>query len=106
METMNPSRAAWRTSSHSGTNGNCVEVAVAWRTSSRSGGNGACVEVATAWRTSSHSGTNGECVEVAADPVALVLVRDTKDREGPALAFPPAAWRRFAAHVKAGPAPR
>jgi hypothetical protein len=76
-----------------------------WRTSSYSGGNGACVEVAVAWRTSSHSGSNGDCVEVGADPAARVLVRDTRDREGLVLAFRPAAWRRFARQVKAGPRP-
>jgi hypothetical protein len=46
------SRAAWRTSSHSGQNGDCVEVAAIsdaheWRASSRSGQNGNCVEVAS-----------------------------------------------------------
>ncbi len=71
-----------------------------WRTSSYSSANGECVEVAVAWRTSSYSGTNGECIEVSAD--ARVLVRDTKDREGPLLAFRPYVWRRFAAHVKVG----
>lgn len=57
------------------------------------------------WRTSSYSGSNGNCVEVAADPGAPVLVRDTKDRQGPVLAFRPDAWRRFAGQVKAGPLP-
>ena len=56
------------------------------------------------WRTSSYSGTNGACVEVA-DPGPQVLVRDTKDREGPVLAFPPDAWRRFSGRVKAGTLP-
>ncbi len=74
-----------------------------WRTSSYSGTNGACVEVAAAWRTPSYSSTNGNCVEVAAD--ARVHVRDTKDREGPVLAFPPVAWRRFADLVKVGTLP-
>jgi hypothetical protein len=36
-----------------------------WRTSTRSGGNGNCVQVAVGWRTSTHSGGNGECVQVA-----------------------------------------
>jgi hypothetical protein len=54
----------------------------------------------TRWRTSSYSGTNGECVEVAADSGSRVLVRDTKDREGPVLAFQPGTWRRFAGQVK------
>ncbi len=74
-----------------------------WRTSSYSGTNGECVEVAVAWRTASYSSANGECIEVAAD--AGVLVRDTKDREGPLLAFQPDVWRRFAGHVKADTLP-
>lgn len=49
------------------------------------------------WVKSSHSG-NGGCVEVTA--AGHVLVRDTKDRHGPVLAFSPAAWRRFASQVK------
>ena len=53
------------------------------------------------WRVSSYSGTDSNCVEVAADSRARVLVRDTKDREGPALAFRPGVWRRFAMDVEA-----
>lgn len=54
---------------------------------------------ALTWRTSSYSGNNGgNCVEVgAAGP--MVLVRDTKDRDGAVLAFTPQAWRQFAADV-------
>jgi hypothetical protein len=52
------------------------------------------------WRTSSYSGNNGgACIEVADAPRA-VLVRDTRDREGPILAFDTEAWRGFAARVK------
>jgi hypothetical protein len=52
------------------------------------------------WRTSSYSGNDGgACIEVADAPGA-VLVRDTKDREGPVLAFDVEAWRRFSAKVK------
>jgi hypothetical protein len=52
------------------------------------------------WRKSTYSsGNGGECVEVAGH-ADRVLVRDTKDRQGPALAFSQAAWRRFAAQVK------
>ena len=65
---------------------------IVWHTSSYSAGNGACVEVG--WRTSSYSGPNGDCVEVAPAPQG-VLVRDSKDRHGPALAVPTAAWRAF-----------
>ncbi|MFD7918396.1 DUF397 domain-containing protein [Streptomyces sp. NPDC059740] len=47
------------------------------------------------WRKSTHSGTNGgDCVEVADTPDA-VHVRDTKNRQGPALHHSPAAWRTF-----------
>jgi hypothetical protein len=50
------------------------------------------------WRTSSYTGGSGDCVEVApaTDPV---LVRDTKDREGPVLAVPATAWRAFLADI-------
>ncbi|MCZ4097105.1 DUF397 domain-containing protein [Streptomyces sp. H39-C1] len=71
---------------------------LAWFKSSYSadeGGN--CVEIAYAWRKSSHStGEGGNCVEVAAHPAA-VHVRDSKDPDGPALTFTPAAWAAFAA---------
>jgi hypothetical protein len=52
------------------------------------------------WRKASYSAANGGgCVEVA-DHSNRVLVRDTQDRTGPVLRFPPAAWRRFADQVK------
>ena len=55
------------------------------------------------WRKSSYSGGNGGgCIEVGAYMGASrVLVRDTKDRQGPVLAFGPKTWRRFADQVKA-----
>jgi len=69
---------------------------IVWHTSSYSGGNGACVQVG--WRTSSYSGGNGGCVEVA--PAAdRVLVRDSKDPDGPALTVPTPAWRTFLSTV-------
>jgi hypothetical protein len=51
------------------------------------------------WRKSSHSGGEGNCVEVAGQG-NRVLVRDTKNRVGIVLRFTPAAWRKFADHVK------
>ena len=46
------------------------------------------------WRKSSYStGTGGNCVEVSAP--GGILVRDTTDRGGPALAFGATAWRDF-----------
>ncbi len=52
------------------------------------------------WRTSSYTGGSGNCVEVApASAGGTVLVRDTKNREGPVLAVPAAAWRAFVARI-------
>lgn len=48
-----------------------------------------------AWFKSSYSGNEGgECVEVAAGPDA-VFVRDSKNRQGPRLAFGRAEWSEF-----------
>jgi Domain of unknown function (DUF397) len=69
-----------------------------WRTSSFTGTNGNCVEIAT-WRKSTRSGTNGSCVEVGGAARA-VLVRDTKDRDGTVLAVPARAWERFIVTVR------
>lgn len=67
-----------------------------WRKSSFSvAPDGDCVEVA--WRKSSHSSApDGDCVEVAFVPVG-VAVRDSKNTEGPTLAFEDAAWGAFLA---------
>ena len=83
MSTMDLSRVAWRKSGRSsGNGGECVEVGV-WRKSSRSSGNG------------------GACVEVAEAP-ALRLARDSKNPNGPVLAFTLDELRHFTADVKAG----
>ncbi|MFN2494662.1 MAG: DUF397 domain-containing protein [Pseudonocardiaceae bacterium] len=65
---------------------------IVWRTSSYTGSGSACVEVG--WRTSSYTANGSACVEVAPTP-AGVLVRDSKDPEGPTLAVSTAAWRVF-----------
>ena len=52
------------------------------------------------WRTSSYSGNSGgQCVEVA-NAARLIAVRDSKDPEGPRLAFAREAWEAFAETVK------
>jgi hypothetical protein len=73
---------------------------VNWRKSSYSGGQGGdCVEVAS-WRTSGYTGNGGgNCVEVA-DGSRGIRVRDTKDRDGRALAFTGDAWEAFTESLK------
>ncbi len=74
---------------------------VTWRKASYSGGNGgACIEVGV-WRKSSYSGGNGgECVEVASTGKPLIAVRDSKDPNGPKLAFTPPMWQSFVQRVR------
>ncbi|MGC4805262.1 DUF397 domain-containing protein [Micromonospora sp. DT233] len=48
------------------------------------------------WRKSTRSGSNGgECVEVADNLPNIIAIRDSKDPDGPALTFGPAAWSAF-----------
>jgi Domain of unknown function (DUF397) len=63
---------------------------IVWHTSSYRGNGGDCVEVG--WRTSSYSANGGACVQVAPTP-DRVLVRDSKNPDGPALAVSATAWR-------------
>jgi hypothetical protein len=56
------------------------------------------------WRKSTHSFSNGNCVEVASAPSLdtpeMVLVRDSKDPEGPRLSFNRREWAAFTAAVR------
>ncbi|MFF9484358.1 DUF397 domain-containing protein [Streptomyces sp. NPDC014676] len=56
-----------------------------------------------AWFKSSYSsGSEGDsCVEIAAEP-GTVHVRDSKNVEGPRLAFAPAAWAGFLPYAVEG----
>ena len=79
---MDISQVTWRKASHSGANGGgCVEVGV-WRKASYSGGNG------------------GGCVEVTSTGKPLLAVRDSKDPNGPKLAFAPSVWESFIQRVR------
>jgi Domain of unknown function (DUF397) len=68
---------------------------IVWRTSSYSAGSGNCVQVG--WRISSYSYGSGNCVQVAPAVDRRVLVRDSKNPDGPALTVPTPAWRAFLA---------
>ncbi|MBO2451515.1 DUF397 domain-containing protein [Actinomadura barringtoniae] len=51
------------------------------------------------WRKASRSGSTGECIETARSS-DIVLVRDSKDPDGPRLGFDRAAWRAFTQRIK------
>ncbi|WP_031522522.1 DUF397 domain-containing protein [Streptomyces sp. NRRL F-5123] len=60
-----------------------------------------CVEVAAPWHKSSYSYSQpSDCVEVASCP-ETVHVRDSKDTEGPQLAFSPTEWAHFLGFAQA-----
>jgi Domain of unknown function (DUF397) len=51
------------------------------------------------WRKSSYSdGNGGACVETSTGD-AVILIRDTTDRDGMTLSIPADAWRRFTASL-------
>ena len=55
------------------------------------------------WQKSTYSGSNGgQCVEVASNLPGVVAVRDSKDPDGPKLAFTADEWAAFTAGVKDG----
>jgi len=96
----------WFKSSYSFASQSCVEVS--WHKASFSGGNGGgCVEVG--WGKSSFSERSG-CVEASAVPESYhpvkegteVLVRDSKNPDGPVLEFTAAEWDAFLAGVRNG----
>ncbi|MGC4851874.1 DUF397 domain-containing protein [Micromonospora sp. DT4] len=55
----------------------------------------------TGWRKSTRS-DDGNCVEVANANDGTTGVRDSKDINGPVLAFHPTAWNAFVGGVQSG----
>jgi Domain of unknown function (DUF397) len=53
------------------------------------------------WRKPARSGSNGNCVEIAATGTTIAI-RDSRDPQGPQLAFTPDRWKAFTAAVKTG----
>lgn len=53
------------------------------------------------WRKASYSNGEANCVQVGQAGPA-VAVRDTKDPDGPALAFSRPGWREFTRDIKRG----
>lgn len=51
------------------------------------------------WRKPSYSNASGNCLE-AGNTAGRVVVRDSRDRDGPVLVFAPGQWREFTATVK------
>ncbi len=56
-------------------------------------------DAALMWRRSSASGGDGACVEVAKSD-SSVLVRDSRNRSEPVIAFTESQWRRFIGRIK------
>ena len=51
------------------------------------------------WRKSRRSNDTGACVEVATNLPGIVAMRDSKNPDGPALAFAPTEWSAFLASL-------
>ncbi|MDH6704137.1 hypothetical protein P3T27_000838 [Kitasatospora sp. MAA19] len=54
------------------------------------------------WFKSSYSSNGGQCIEVSDSMPGVVPVRDSKDPEGPVLAFSVDVWSSFIAAVRSG----
>jgi hypothetical protein len=70
-------------------------------TGAQGGAHGGPDTASISWRVSSWCAA-GDCVAVGRLPTGHVLVKDTKDLEGPQLRFDASEWRAFVAGVRAG----
>lgn len=94
------SAPAWRKSSSSIT-GDCVEVSFCKALKSADTAN--CVEVSTPGFRAAIASADLNCVEVAdCGCGGDVLIRDSKDPDGPWLSVPPAVFGGFLAAIKTG----
>jgi hypothetical protein len=58
---------------------------------------------AASWRKSSYNNPDGgQCVEICDDFVGVLAVRDSKNKQGPALTFRADEWTAFVSSVKHG----
>ncbi|MEV1008539.1 DUF397 domain-containing protein [Streptomyces sp. NPDC049881] len=59
----------------------------------------------SAWFTSSYSGQNGDCVEARRRAGDGIDLRDSKDRNGPAVTFGAHGWAAFSTALRDGTLP-
>jgi len=55
-----------------------------------------------AWLKSSYSADGPNCVEVKRKPTGSIVIRDSKDTDGPRLAFTMVEWREFTHKIRNG----
>jgi hypothetical protein len=53
------------------------------------------------WRKATRSCNNGACIEVAPES-GRILIRDSKDRNGPVLGYSGRSWHMFVTEAKNG----
>ena len=54
------------------------------------------------WRKARRSANNGACVEVVAPANGQILIRDSKDQDGPVIQYSASSWHVFLGGAKKG----